>query len=85
MSKTGLAECLVYVYGSISVRTRSDEKKRVPGAIWLHTIWSVYDLWQIHSTESRETRGLVPLGVGIIMEVPSDMVYGLERHAAKRR
>ena len=84
MSKTGLAECFIYAYGSVSVRTRSDEK-RLPGAIWLHTIWSVYDLCQTHSTESGEACGLVPLGVGTIMEVPSDMVYNLERYAARLR
>ena len=62
-----------------------DQMRRVPGAVWLHTVRSLYDLWQTHSTESGEACRLIPLGVGTAVAVPGDVVYGLERYISGLR
>ena len=57
----------------------------MPGAVWRHTVLSLYDLWQAHPAEYGKTYRLIPLGVGTVVAVLGDLVYCLERYTAGLR
>ena len=44
------------------------------------TVWSLYYLWEAYSAESGQTCRHIPHGVGAVVAMPGDVVYGLERY-----
>ena len=56
--------------------------ERMQGAVWLHTVKGLYNLWQTHSSKSGQTCRLIPHGVSAAVAMSSDLVHGLERHSA---
>ena len=50
------------------------------GAVWLHTVWSLYYLWEAYSAESGQTCRHIPHGVGAVVAMLGDVVHGLERY-----
>ena len=80
MLPSGLAEGLIYIYGTLSVGSRT-VAPGVQGEVWIHTIRLVYILWQVHSTKFGQACRLLSHGFGTTVAVPGDLVYCMEGHA----
>ena len=81
MPPSGLAEGLIYIYGTLSVASQTFAPG-VQGAVRIHATWLVYILWQVHSAKSGRTCRLLSHGVGTTVTVPGDLVYCIQEHAS---